>query len=75
MEQGDRLWHLIAVYCSGEASPEELKELNAIAENDPAVNEMIQLIYNLWQSAEAKDATLNNKAWNKHRKRMKAQSS
>jgi hypothetical protein len=72
MQQGDRLWHLIAVYCSGEASPEELKELNDIAENDPAVNEKIQLIYNLWQSAEAKCATLINKAWNKHRKHINA---
>ncbi len=52
MEEDARLWGLIALKLSKEASEEELKELEELLKNKTDVQNQLQILFNWWNLNE-----------------------
>jgi len=71
--QQDHIWNLVAKKLSGEASEEELRELESLLRSNPELHYPMQTINDLWHS----NLSYNNrneavKAFEKHLERMQA---
>ena len=71
MQEQERMWHLLALYLSGEASAEELKELQTIADAEPEFKTQLNILTKLWQAENPGDINEIESAWNKHILRIK----
>lgn len=61
----DRIWTLLARHCTGEASPAEEQELEALLAQDPAFKNTAQKIIASWHIPEDSDAQKAFHAFNK----------
>jgi len=67
----DYIWNLIAKKLSGEASPEELTELEEIFRKNPDLHYSMQSIMGLWYPKPHFEKEKTNDAYNRHIERMK----
>jgi transmembrane sensor len=67
----ERVWYLLSVQLSGEATPEELEELNTLLKQQPELGLRADIMRNLWnnrQSREEKPVTASH--FDKHLQRL-----
>lgn len=65
----DRFWLLVSLQLAGEATPEELDELNAWLQQHPEKGLQVEIIRNSWNS-EQFSATDKSKKFDKHLQRL-----
>ncbi|HWK02616.1 MAG TPA: ABC transporter permease [Puia sp.] len=70
MKEQDRLWILIARQLTGEATEEELQELQKLLQETPDISYPMQVLSNLWKPTEPKDAEESENAFTRHHQRM-----
>lgn len=70
-EHKEYTWHLIAKKLTGEASPEELLELEALLRGNPELHYPMQTISDLWKSSSPEDKRMAERAFSRHLDRMK----
>src|SRR5258708_31695768 len=70
MKEKDRIWHLMARKLSGEATEEEIKELELLQQQHPEMTYSFQLLSDLWRSQSEKDQTETEDAFSRHLTRM-----
>jgi len=68
----DHIWNLIAKKLSGEASEEELRELEALLRNNPELHYPTQTIADLWNSNQGHDQEEAGAAFDRHISRMQS---
>lgn len=54
----ERIWLLLSLRLSGEATPEELAELEALLQQQPELGEKTRVISSLWQAPQANDTIM-----------------
>jgi len=68
----ERVWYLLSVQLSGEATPEELEELNTLLKQHPELGLRAEIVCNIWnsnqQSRKAGPAATNH--FDKHLQRL-----
>jgi ferric-dicitrate binding protein FerR (iron transport regulator) len=67
----ERVWYLLSVQLSGEATPEELEELNTLLKQQPALGLRADIMRNMWnnrQSREEKPVAASH--YDKHLQRL-----
>jgi transmembrane sensor len=75
MGQGDKkaTWNLIAKKLAGEASPEDIRELERLLKNNPELHYPMQTISDMWKSSVSPDSKEAEAAFNRHLDRMQEQ--
>ncbi|HUB60196.1 MAG TPA: FecR domain-containing protein [Puia sp.] len=75
MGQEDKqvIWNLIAKKLAGEASPEEIRELERLLKNDPELHYPMQTISDMWNSTVNPDKEAAEAAFSRHLERMQEQ--
>jgi ferric-dicitrate binding protein FerR (iron transport regulator) len=73
MGQEDKkaIWNLIAKKLAGEASPEEVVELERLLRNNPELHYPMQTISDMWNSSAKPDRNEAERAFGRHLDRMK----
>jgi ABC-type antimicrobial peptide transport system permease subunit len=71
MNGNQHLWRLISRKLAGEASPEELAELQFLAQEDPQLQSLMDTLEGLWKPARKPDGPQLEQAWQRHAKRLK----
>ncbi len=73
MGQADKktIWNLIAKKLAGEASPEEIRELEWLLKNNPELHYPMQTISDLWNSSAKPDPKEAEAAFSRHLDRMR----
>lgn len=51
----ERIWYLLSVQLSGEATPEELEELNTLLKQQPELGLRADIMRNLWNSRQSRE--------------------
>lgn len=69
-EHKDYTWNLIAKKLTGEASPEELKELEILLRNNPELHYPMQTVSDLWNSSSPIHQKQAEHAFNRHLDRI-----
>src|SRR5882672_5763856 len=69
-EHKEYTWNLIAKKLTGEATPEELRELEELLRNNPELHYPMQTISDLWNPANPIDQQVAEQAFNRHLDRM-----
>jgi len=69
-EHKEYTWNLIAKKLTGEASPEELQELEALLRGNPELHYPMQTMTDLWKSSNPEDHKMAERAFNRHLDRM-----
>src|SRR5580698_631836 len=69
-EHKEYTWNLIAKKLAGEATPEELEELETLLRNNPELYYPMQTIADLWKNTSSKEKALAEKAFSTHLDRM-----
>lgn len=67
----ERVWYLLSVQLSGEATPEELEELNTLLKQQPGLGLRAEILRNIWNSPQSRlagTATANH--YDKHLQRL-----
>ena len=70
MKEKDRIWSLIAKKLAGEASDDELAELEQLLKKYPDATYPMELLTDLWQQQQNVDASEIDKAFARHLRRM-----
>ena len=70
MKDKDRIWHLMARKFSGEATEEELKELESWQQQHPEMTYSLQLLADLWKGEPKQDGGDAEDAFSRHLTRM-----
>jgi transmembrane sensor len=72
MGQEDKkaIWNLIAKKLAGEASPEEVRELERLLRNNPELHYPMQTISDMWNSSAKPDRNEAERAFSRHLDRM-----
>jgi ferric-dicitrate binding protein FerR (iron transport regulator) len=68
----ERIWNIMAKKLAGEATPEELLELEKLLKTDPDLHYSFQAIHDLWVSRPAQDPGPAEKAFEKHLEKLQA---
>jgi transmembrane sensor len=66
----DRIWNLIAKKLSGEASADDLRELESILRYDPELHYSLEALHDMWKRQMEQDANQSEIAFQKHMERM-----
>ncbi len=69
-EDKEYTWNLLAKKLSGEASPEELQELETLLRRNPELHYPMQTLIDLWHSAEPSRQAAAESVFNRHLDRM-----
>jgi len=69
-EHKEYTWNLIAKKLTGEATPEELRELEELLRNNPELHYPMQTISDLWNPTNPIDQQVAEQAFNRHLDRM-----
>jgi transmembrane sensor len=69
-EDKEYTWNLLAKKLTGEASPEELLELEALLRRNPELHYALQTLIDLWNSAEPSQQAAAESAFDRHLDRM-----
>ncbi|WP_431211446.1 ABC transporter permease [Puia sp. P3] len=70
MKDKDRIWHLMARKFSGEATEEELKELESWQQQHPEMTYSLQLLADLWKGEPQQKEKDAEDAFSRHLTRM-----
>jgi len=70
MKDKDRIWHLMARKFSGEATEEELKELESWQQEHPEMTYSLQMLADLWKARPQKEENEAEDAFGRHLTRM-----
>ncbi|HVS96755.1 MAG TPA: ABC transporter permease [Puia sp.] len=70
MTEKDRIWVLMARKLTGEASPEEIAELERFQQQHPESTYSLQVLADLWRSRQCADDRDPEAAFNRHLTRM-----
>jgi len=70
-EQKEYAWKLISKKLCGEASPQELRELEMLLKNNPDLHYPMQTIADLWNHTNRQDQQDAEQAFSRHLERMK----
>src|SRR5579859_4133694 len=70
MKGQDRIWILMARKLSGEATAEEIAELERFQQQHPEMTYSLQMIADLWRSQNPTDDAEADQAFNRHLTRM-----
>jgi transmembrane sensor len=70
-EHQEWVWNLMAKKLSGEASPEELQELERLLQGNPDLHSPMQVIAELWNQAAPDDRQTAENAFDRHLDRMR----
>lgn len=65
MDNQDRIWQLFARKMSGEASKEELQELEELLKEDPSISIQLQLITEFWDNSPSLSNPQNDEAFDR----------
>ena len=68
--KNERIWELMARKMSGEASSEELEELDLILRNNPHLHFSVQAFADLWKHSSYRDLTESKQAYERHLDKM-----
>lgn len=60
MNKGDHVWNLATKKLANEASEEELRELNALLQENPALNNTVKLMFDWWDNDEKQKVENNS---------------
>ena len=71
MQQQDRVWHLLSVYLTGEASVTERKELEEMMADDADLKNLIEVATAIWEEKKAGNIDEVEAAWNKHKEKVR----
>jgi len=73
MEQKDNkdAWHLIAKMLTGEATPQEHRELEQLLKDNPELHYPMQTISDLWKSSREPDKAAAESAYSRHLERIR----
>ena len=67
----ERVWYLLSVQLSGEATPEELEELNTLLQQQPGLGLRADIMRNIWKSKQAREAVpASASRYDKHLQRL-----
>jgi transmembrane sensor len=69
-EDKEYTWNLLAKKLTGEASPEELQELEALLRRNPELHYPLQTLIDLWNRAEPSQQAAAESAFDRHLDRM-----
>jgi transmembrane sensor len=69
-EDKEYTWNLLAKKLTGEASPEELLELETLLRRNPELHYPLQTVIDLWNSAEPSQQAAAESAFDRHLDRM-----
>src|SRR5882757_759502 len=69
-EHKEYTWNLIAKNLTGEASTEELLELEALLRSNPELYYPMQTMADLWKASGPKEQKMAERAFNRHLDRM-----
>jgi ferric-dicitrate binding protein FerR (iron transport regulator) len=69
-EHKEYTWNLVAKKLTGEASPEELRELEELLRNNPELHYPMQAISDLWNHTDPDDQQMAEQAFSRHLDRM-----
>ena len=70
-EHKEYTWNLIARKLSGEATPEELRELEHLLRCNPELHYSVQTVTDLWNPTDTHDQQVAEEAFNRHVERMR----
>ncbi len=68
----ERIWNLIAKKLAGEASPDDLKELESVLRLEPDLHYSLEALQDIWKKHEEADETLGELAFQRHMDRMQS---
>ena len=67
----EKLWLLVSLQLSGEATPAELEELNVLVQQDPLAAERVAVLRDIWMNRTGNDAGVNKAmSFDKHLQRL-----
>jgi len=67
----EKLWLLVSLQLSGEATPAELEELNVLVQQDPLSAERVAVLRDIWTNRTGNDAGVNKAmSFDKHLQRL-----
>ena len=66
----ERFWLLVSLKFSGEASPEELNELNLVLRDHPELNTRFAMLGRIWEEKHSMPALRKKEAFDKHMQRL-----
>jgi Fe2+-dicitrate sensor, membrane component len=66
----DRLWLLVSLQLSGEATPEELEELNNLLQQHPEKHLQVEIVRNMWKKEATGNEMLRNNSYDRHLQRL-----
>ncbi|MBN9383155.1 MAG: FecR family protein [Chitinophagaceae bacterium] len=69
-EHKEYTWNLVAKKLMGEATPEELRELEELLRSNPELHYPMQTISDLWNPVDPRDQQVAEEAFNRHLDRM-----
>lgn len=69
-EHKEYTWNLVAKKLTGEATPEELRELEVLLRNNPELHYPMQTISDLWNHTDPDDQQTAEQAFTRHLNRM-----
>src|ERR1700712_378014 len=69
-EHKEYTWNLIAKKLTGEASPEELLQLEALLRGNPELHYPMQTMTDCWKSSNPEDQKMAERAFDRHLDRM-----
>lgn len=71
MQMEDRIWELIARKLAGEASQEELRELEGLLRDHPELHIPVQAVADMWPRKAGGPDAETAAAWDRHQERMR----
>lgn len=74
-EHQERVWNLMAKKLSGEASPEELLELEGLLQSNPDLHLPVRIISDIWRQEAPEDRQTAMNAFDRHLDRMREMNS
>jgi len=72
MKEQDRIWRLITKKLAGEATEEDVRELQQLLKDHPDKSYPLQLLTDLWKPGEAEDTREADQAFERHMQRLEA---
>jgi len=67
----EKLWLLVSLQLSGEATPAELEELKVLVQQDPLAAERVAVLRDIWMNRDGEDVVVNKAmSFDKHLQRL-----
>jgi len=66
----ERLWLLVSLQLSGEATPEELEELNSLLQQHPEKHLQVEIVRNMWKKEATAHEMVRDNSYDRHLQRL-----